>query len=42
MKKRWMKTVIDTTRQDMPAMPFQRAVRRAVKTMPKPVVLKTA
>lgn len=42
MKKRWMKTVIDTSRQDMPALPFQRAVRQAAKTMPKPVALKTA
>lgn len=27
MKKRWMKSVIDASRQDMPALPFQRRVR---------------
>lgn len=42
MKKRWMKTVIDTSRQDMPALPFQRAVRHTLRTMPKPAALKTA
>ncbi len=27
MKKRWMKSVIEASKQDIPAMPFQRCVR---------------
>ncbi|GGO54582.1 hypothetical protein [Roseovarius pacificus] len=29
MKKRWMKSVIETSKQQMPALPYQRDVRRA-------------
>jgi hypothetical protein len=28
MKKRWMKSVIETSKQDTPALPFQRGVKR--------------
>ncbi|WP_281356453.1 hypothetical protein [Roseovarius faecimaris] len=27
MKKRWMKSVIEASKQDIPALPFQRRVR---------------
>lgn len=27
MKKRWMKSVIEASKQDIPALPFQRCVR---------------
>jgi hypothetical protein len=28
MKKRWMKSVIETSKQETPALPFQRGVKR--------------
>jgi len=28
MKKRWMKSVIEASKQDIPALPFQRGARR--------------
>ena len=28
MKKRWMKSVIETSKQDTPALPFQRGIQR--------------
>lgn len=34
MKKRWMKTVIETSRQETPALPFQRSVRHAARPAP--------
>jgi len=32
MKTRWMKSVIKTSRQPMPALPFQRRRRQAAAT----------
>lgn len=32
MKKRWMKSVIETSKQEAPALPFQRSAKR--KTRP--------
>lgn len=32
MKKRWMKSVIETSMQPMPALPFGRNARRNAKT----------
>ena len=29
MKKRWMKTVIETSKQDLPVLPYQRSARHA-------------
>ncbi|HKL05913.1 MAG TPA: hypothetical protein VJ929_08905 [Roseovarius sp.] len=29
MKKRWMKSVIETSKQDMPTLPYQRKARHA-------------
>jgi hypothetical protein len=34
MKKRWMKSVIETSKQTAPALPFQRSARRSPKTAP--------
>ncbi len=31
MKSRWMKSVIETSRKELPALPFQRSVRRAAR-----------
>lgn len=31
MKKRWMKSVIETSKQDMPALPYQRRARNAAR-----------
>lgn len=31
MKMRWMKSVIETSKQSMPALPYQRKLRRAAK-----------
>jgi hypothetical protein len=43
MKKRWMKSVIETSKQPAPALPFQRSVRRAAKPAPAVMArLKTA
>ncbi|MFK7940983.1 MAG: hypothetical protein AB8B82_16505 [Roseovarius sp.] len=39
MKKRWMKSVIEASKQDMPALPFQRYARnarRTTTTLPRP------
>ena len=29
MKKRWMKSVLETSKQDMPSLPYQRRARNA-------------
>ena len=42
MKKRWMKSLIETSKQDLPAMPFHRATRHATRVAPKRKVLKIA
>ncbi|WP_280952575.1 hypothetical protein [Roseovarius aestuariivivens] len=42
MKKRWMKSVIETSKSDMPALPFHRGVRYAARVAPVRAVLKTA
>ena len=43
MKKRWMKSVIETSRQPAPALPFQRSARKAFNPAPvAPTRLKTA
>ncbi len=31
MKKRWMKSVIETSQQQLPALPYARTARRAAK-----------
>lgn len=38
MKKRWMKSVIETSKQDTPALPFQ----RSMKHKPRPASLSLA
>lgn len=35
MKKRWMKSVIETSKQEAPALPFQRSAKRK----PRPTIL---
>ena len=43
MKKRWMKSVIEASKQDIPAMPFERCARCAKRdAAAKPVLRKTA
>lgn len=41
MKKRWMKSVIEASKQEIPALPFQRGARR-VRMVTLPPVRKTA
>jgi hypothetical protein len=31
MKKRWMKSVIEASKQDMPTLPFERRARSALR-----------
>ena len=31
MKKRWMKSIIETSKQPLPALPYQRGERRSAK-----------
>jgi hypothetical protein len=38
MKKRWMKSVIETSKQEAPALPFQRSAKRK----PRPTILAMA
>ncbi len=35
MKKRWMKSVIETSRQTLPPMPYGRKARRAAPVLRK-------
>lgn len=43
MKKRWMKTVIETSNQPLPALPFQRGARNRTAAAPVQVLkIKTA
>lgn len=43
MKKRWMKSVIEASKQDIPALPFQRKARKLSQlTETKTVLRKTA
>ena len=43
MKKRWMKSIIETSKQPAPALPFHRSARRAPKAAPLMMAkLKTA
>jgi hypothetical protein len=43
MKKRWMKSIVETSKQATPALPFQRSARRSAKAAPLMMAkLKTA
>ncbi|MFO7771051.1 MAG: hypothetical protein R6V38_06830 [Roseovarius gahaiensis] len=42
MKKRWMKSVIETSKQDMPALPYQRRARNAARAALSVRMTKTA
>ncbi|MFN3209519.1 MAG: hypothetical protein ACE369_11070 [Roseovarius sp.] len=42
MKKRWMKSVIATSQQATPELPFARSVRLAKRTASKPKALRIA
>ncbi|WP_281255062.1 MULTISPECIES: hypothetical protein [Roseovarius] len=42
MKKRWMKSLIETSQQDTPDLPFSRRVRYANRVAPKPSALRIA
>ncbi|MGK7651671.1 hypothetical protein [Roseovarius sp. MMSF_3350] len=42
MKKRWMKSLIETSRQATPDMPFSRRVRYANRLTPKASALRIA
>lgn len=42
MKKRWMKSIIETSTQATPDLPFARRVRHAARMAPQPLALKTA
>lgn len=42
MKKRWMKSILETSSQATPDLPFSRRVRHAARMAPKPMALKTA
>jgi len=42
MKKRWMKNVIETSKQDTPALPFQRSAKRKPRPAIMTAKLKTA
>lgn len=42
MKKRWMKSVIETSKQDMPKLPYQRSVRHAGRAALRTSKAKTA
>ncbi len=42
MKTRWMKSVIETSKQPIPALPFHRSVRRAKRFELAARVLKSA
>ncbi|QEW28311.1 hypothetical protein RIdsm_04141 [Roseovarius indicus] len=42
MKKRWMKSVIETSKRATPALPFQRGVRNTTRTAPPLKSVKTA
>ena len=43
MKKRWMKSVIETSKEQMPALPYQRAVRRhKAQATPQPAAAQSA
>ncbi len=42
MKKRWMKSVIETSQQDMPALPYQRRARNAGRATPRGRTIRTA
>ncbi len=42
MKKRWVKSVLETSRKGTPVLPFQRAVRYAARTQMQPVTAKSA
>ncbi|MEQ9260507.1 MAG: hypothetical protein RIG84_15580 [Roseovarius sp.] len=35
MKKRWIQSVIETSKQESPALPFQRGNRKALKAATK-------
>jgi len=39
-QKRWMKSVIETSKSDMPAMPWARAKRSAKASAPQPQPVK--
>lgn len=44
-QRRWMKSILDTSTRDIPALPFQRGQRRKSSinwTTPAPRVLRTA
>lgn len=42
MKKRWMKSLIETSQQATPDLPFARSVRHANRMAPKPSALRIA
>jgi len=45
MKKRWLKSVVDNSKQQAPTLPFQRSVRQTVKRariVALPAAVKTA
>lgn len=42
MKKRWMKSVVETSLQATPDLPFARRVRHANRMAPKPAALQIA
>ncbi|MDE3123712.1 MAG: hypothetical protein KGK00_18225 [Paracoccaceae bacterium] len=37
-ERRWLKSVIETSRQPMPALPWQRAVRASAPSAPRRIV----
>ena len=42
MKKRWMKSIIETSKKEAPALPYHRASRQAAKLQMSARVLKSA
>lgn len=42
MKKRWMSSLIETSQQATPDLPFSRRVRHANRMAPKPSALRIA